>query len=247
MHLRDALTDGCGRVQRHFTESNLRANPKTFLRSLLPNPCTAPPEPSRAQTLAAAQMRSDLAFTSGSHLITKKVLTRDEFWRNTCTRSRAIQIGGANAMLNSGLATVAAIEKVIGFRLAAIVLLLVGSCLLIPRRADAQCTPEPTTIVRGTVYLDASDLSAYAPGAKIVVRDEFTIVSAVADREGKFRISNLDPGIYTVEATYLGLHAEQKISVEDGAEIEVILQLKLPDHGTSPSRRPREGDRGGEW
>lgn len=137
-------------------------------------------------------------------------------------------------MLNSGLATAAAATKAIGLRVAAIVLLLVGSCLLIPRRADAQCTPEPTTIVRGTVYLDASDLSAYAPGAKIVVRDEFTIVSAVTDREGKFRISNLDPGIYTVEATYFGLHAEQKITVEDGAEIEVMLQLKAPDLKAPP-------------
>ena len=56
-------------------------------------------------------------------------------------------------MLNSGLATAAAATKAIGLRVAAIVLLLVGSCLLLPRRADAQCTPEPTTIVRGTVYL----------------------------------------------------------------------------------------------
>ena len=134
-------------------------------------------------------------------------------------------------MLNSGLATVAAAtNKVIGFRLTAIALLLVGKLVSwIPRRADAQCTPEPTTIVRGTVYLDASDLSAYAPGATIVVRDEFTIVSAVADREGKFRISNLDPGIYTVEATYFGLHAEQKVTVEPGAEIEVCLESKPPD------------------
>ena len=137
-------------------------------------------------------------------------------------------------MLNSGLATVAAATKAIGFRVAAIVLLLVGSCLLIPRRADAQCTPEPTTIVRGTVYLDASDVPAYAQGAKVIVRDEFTIVSAVTDREGKFRISNLEPGIYTVEATYFGLHAEQKVTVEEGAEIEVTLQLKPLDFKAPP-------------
>ena len=137
-------------------------------------------------------------------------------------------------MLNSGLATVAATIKAIGLRVAAIVLLLVGSCLLIPRRADAQCTPEPTTIVRGTVYLDASDVPAYARGAKVVVRDEFTIVSAVTDREGKFRISNLNPGIYTVEATYFALHAEQKVSVEEGPEIEVMLQLKVPDLEAPP-------------
>ena len=72
-------------------------------------------------------------------------------------------------MLNSGLSTVAAATKPIGLRVAVTVLLLVGSCLLIPRRADAECTPEPTTIVRGTVYLDASDLSAYAQGVKVIV------------------------------------------------------------------------------
>ena len=137
-------------------------------------------------------------------------------------------------MLNSGQATVAAATKAIGLRVAAIVLLLVGSCLLIPRRADAQCIPEPTTIVRGTVYLDASEVPAYPPGAKIIVRDEFTIMSAVTDREGKFRISNLEPSIYTVEATYFGLHAEQKVTVEEGAEIEVMLQLKLPDLKAPP-------------
>ena len=137
-------------------------------------------------------------------------------------------------MLNSGLSTVAAATKPIGLRVAVTVLLLVGSCLLIPRRADAQCTPEPTTIVRGTVYLDASDLSAYAQGVKVIVWDEFTIVSAVTDREGKFRISNLEPGIYTVEATYFGLRAEQKVTVEEGAEIEVRLQLKPPDLKAPP-------------
>ena len=52
-------------------------------------------------------------------------------------------------MLNSGLATVAATIKAIGLRVAAIVLLLVGSCLLIPRRADAQCTPNRQQLSEG--------------------------------------------------------------------------------------------------
>ena len=59
-------------------------------------------------------------------------------------------------------------------------------------------------------------------------------MSAVTDREGKFRISNLEPGIYTVEATYFGLRAEQKVTVEEGAEIEVLLQLKPPDLKAPP-------------
>lgn len=136
-------------------------------------------------------------------------------------------------MLNSGLATVAAANKAIELRVTAIVLLLVGSCLLIPHRADAQCTHEPTTIVRGTVYLDASDVPSYAPGAKVIVWDEFTIVSAVTDHDGKFRFSSLEPGTYVVEATLFGLHDEQKISVKSGTEIHVALQLRIPNPTTS--------------
>jgi Carboxypeptidase regulatory-like domain len=133
-------------------------------------------------------------------------------------------------MLNSELATVAAAtNKVIGFRLTAIVLLLVGSCLLIPPMADAQCTPEPTTVLKGTVLLGASDKPTYAQGAKVIVQGEFLILSAVTDRDGKFRFSNMEPGTYTVETSYFGLHSEQEISVDPGTEVQVVLQLKLPD------------------
>jgi len=136
-------------------------------------------------------------------------------------------------MLNSGLATVAAATKVIGLRLTAIMLLLVGSYLIIPSMADAQCTSEPTTVLKGTVFLEAPGEPAYVQGAKVIVQGEFLTLSAVTDRDGEFRFSNIDPGVYTVEATYFGFYAEQKITVEDGAEIEVMLQLKLPDRGTS--------------
>jgi hypothetical protein len=136
-------------------------------------------------------------------------------------------------MLNSGLATVAVATKVIGLRLTAILLLLVGSCLIIPSMADAQCTPEPTTVLKGTVLLEAPGEPTYVQGAKVIVQGEFLILSAVTDRDGKFRLSNLEPGTYTVEATSLGLHAEQKISVEPGSEVQVVLQMKLPDHTIS--------------
>lgn len=137
-------------------------------------------------------------------------------------------------MLNSGLVTVAAAtnaatNKVIGFRLKAIVLLLVGSCLIIPSMADAQCVPEPTTVVKGTVFLEAPGEPARAQAAKVIVQGDFLILSAVTDRDGKFTFSNMEPGTYTVEAAFLGLHAEQKISVEPGTEVQVVLQLKLPD------------------
>jgi hypothetical protein len=109
---------------------------------------------------------------------------------------------------------------------------MVGICLLIPCGTEAHCTPEPTTVVQGTTFLEPPD--GPVPGAKVTVHGDFLIVSAITDREGKFRFSNLEPGIYTLEATYLGFYAEQKITVEAGAVVQVALQLKLRDLKASP-------------
>lgn len=120
----------------------------------------------------------------------------------------------------------------IGSILRATVLSVVGMCLLIPYGAQAQCSPEPTTVVQGTAFLQTPD--GPAAGAEVIVQGDFLIVSATTDREGKFRFSNLEPGAYTVEATYLGLYAEQKITVEAGALVQVTLQLKLSDLKAPP-------------
>ena len=48
------------------------------------------------------------------------------------------------------------------------------------------------------------------------------------------RATALGPGSYTVKATYFGLYAEQKITVEPGALVQVALQLKLPDLKAPP-------------
>ena len=119
-----------------------------------------------------------------------------------------------------------------GSILRATVLSMLAMCLLVPYRTLAQCSPEPTTVVQGTALLETPD--GPAAGAKVVVEDDFFIVSAITDREGKFRFSNLEPGTYTVEATYLGFYAEQKITVEAGALVQVTLQLKLPDLKAPP-------------
>lgn len=116
--------------------------------------------------------------------------------------------------------------------LRAIVLSVVGVCLMIPYGTEAQCTPEPSTAVQGTAVLGTPDRPA--PGAKVTVQGDFLIVSAITDRDGNFRFSNLEPGTYTVEATYFGLYAEQKITVEAGTVVQVALQLKLPVLKASP-------------
>lgn len=135
--------------------------------------------------------------------------------------------------MNSGPTTVAATSKAIELRITAIVLLLVGSCLIIPSLADAECGSEPATVVTGTVFLEIPGEPTYVQGAKIVVQGDFLILSAVTDHNGKFRFSNLEPGTYVVEATFLGLRDEQKISIESGTEVHVALQLRLPDPSTS--------------
>ncbi|HVN21172.1 MAG TPA: carboxypeptidase regulatory-like domain-containing protein [Dongiaceae bacterium] len=124
----------------------------------------------------------------------------------------------------------------IGLRLRAIVLLLVGACLIFPYGADAQCTPEPTTIVKGTVFLEAPDKPDYVQGAEVIVQGDTLILSAVTGREGMFSFSNIEPGTYTVEATYFGLHAEQKITIESGTVVQVALQLTLL--GPKAPRKP---------
>jgi hypothetical protein len=137
-------------------------------------------------------------------------------------------------MHRSRLSATSETINAMGLLFRATVLSVVGMCLIIPYWAAAQCTPEPTALVKGTVSLGSRNERDYVSGAKIIVQGDLMTLSAVTDHEGKFGFSNLEPGTYTVEATYLGLHAEQTITVEAGTKVQVVLQLKLPDRETSP-------------
>ena len=90
--------------------------------------------------------------------------------------------------------------------------------------------------MQGTVVLDDVGKPDYVAGAKIIIQSDFTIESAVTDQHGKFHFPNLDPGTYTVEATYFGLYAEQTITVEPGIEVQVPLQLRPLNVGSSARR-----------
>ena len=139
-------------------------------------------------------------------------------------------------MRHSRLSTASETINVIGLSFRATVPSVVCMCLIIPYTVAAQCTPEPITVVKGTVFLETPDQPAPVPGATIIIQLDFTTLSANTDSEGKFRFSNIEPGTYTVEATYFGLHAEQRITVEAGTELQAALQLKLHDRGTSAKR-----------
>ena len=136
-------------------------------------------------------------------------------------------------MHHSRLSTTSETINVMGLSFRVTVLFVVCMCLIIPYTAAAQCTPEPITVVKGTVIMESPNQPAAVPGAKIIVQSDFMMLAANTDHEGKFSFSNIEPGTYTVEATYFGLHAGQRITVEAGTEVQVALQLKLPGLETS--------------
>lgn len=123
----------------------------------------------------------------------------------------------------------------IDFRLRATVLLLVGIGVTMARGVEAQCAPPPETtgIVAGAVFLEEPGESLYVPGAEVLGQSDTMVLFSVTDQEGKFRLSNMEPGTYIVEATYFGLHAEQKITVEAGDLVQVGLPLTLTRSNTS--------------
>jgi carboxypeptidase family protein/PEGA domain-containing protein len=87
--------------------------------------------------------------------------------------------------------------------------------------------------VQGTVFLGAPK-PLYVPGAKVVLYGDTGISSTITDRDGKFDFFNVEPpGIYFLEATYLGLHAEQNVTVDAGAIVQVSLRLEAPDPNMS--------------
>jgi hypothetical protein len=115
-----------------------------------------------------------------------------------------------------------------------VALAAVGFCLTITCTAAAQCGAEPSTGVQGTVSAETTGAPGPAPGAKVTLWGDFTFLTAVADRDGKFHFSNVDPGTYLIEATYFDLRSEQKITVEDGIVLQVSLLLKVAKQGSAP-------------
>ena len=124
----------------------------------------------------------------------------------------------------------------VGSLVRATVLSVITMFMLAAYSGEARCTPEPVTTVRGMVTLDSYDKPESVAGVTVSLQGDYMIVSAVTDREGKFHFVNLEPGTYLVEATYLGLYAEQKITVKDGSEVQVNLQLKQRTAGNSAER-----------
>jgi len=110
------------------------------------------------------------------------------------------------------------------------VLLLLGSCLLIPNGMAGQATTTATSQLQGAVFSGPPNEPVCAPRAKVTLYGDTGVFSTVTDQDGKFAFSNIDlPGVYFIEAAYSGLHAEQNVMVHAGAVVQVSLHLEAPD------------------
>lgn len=108
-------------------------------------------------------------------------------------------------------------------------LLLLGICLLVPCGLAAQATSTTTSRLQGTVFSGTPNQPLYAPGAKVTLYGDTGIFSTVADQNGKFVFANsLPPGIYFIEASGLGLHAERNVKVPAGTVVQISLHLSDP-------------------
>lgn len=110
------------------------------------------------------------------------------------------------------------------------VLSLLGTCLLAPCWLAAQDATATTSRMQGTVFSGAPDEPLYRPGAKVTLYGDTGVISTITDRDGKFFFADVEPpGVYFLQASYLGLHAEQNVTVHAGAVVQVSLHLEVPD------------------
>jgi len=85
--------------------------------------------------------------------------------------------------------------------------------------------------MQGTVFSGAPDEPLYR--AKVTLYGDTGVISTITDRDGKFSFADVEPGVYFLQASYLGLHAEQNVTVHAGAVVQVSLHLEVPDPNMS--------------
>ena len=120
------------------------------------------------------------------------------------------------------------VSHLVGFNFRAVLLLLTFS-LLNAVASQAQALQPTAGAMQGTVSIAGGTDQTPVSGATIAVFGETSVSSTVSDREGKFSFSGLAPGIYVLEARYLGLRAQQKIGIGAGEIVQVSVQLESPN------------------
>ena len=99
------------------------------------------------------------------------------------------------------------VSHLVGFNFRAALLLLTFS-LLNAAASQAQAVQPTAGAMQGTVSIAGGTDQTPVSGATIAVFGETSVSSTVSDREGRFSSSGLAPGIYVLEARYLGLRAQ---------------------------------------
>jgi len=103
----------------------------------------------------------------------------------------------------------------------ALALGLIGAC------AFAQGAGQPTGAVQGLVFItDADSGRSVVPATKITL-DGPAHIEAQSDNEGKFALSIVPAGSYTITANAPGMAATQGVVVTSGAVSPVQLEMKL--------------------
>jgi len=79
--------------------------------------------------------------------------------------------------------------------------------------------------IEGSVFTLDSEGRSYVPGAKVTIQAHKTLETE-ADEKGQYSFNNLEPGQYTILASFPGLQAEEEITVAAGVALKVELELK---------------------
>ena len=105
-----------------------------------------------------------------------------------------------------------------------LLMLLIVLCLTFSSNSIAQTTVNAGS-VEGTAFVMDSGGASYVPGAKITLQGPKTI-EAETDGNGKYNFHDVEPGTYTIAASFPGLQTTQEVVVKSGAVAQADLELK---------------------
>jgi hypothetical protein len=109
--------------------------------------------------------------------------------------------------------------------LAALVCVCAGACAIIPLNAHAQDLDQVT--IRGRI---TDENGAIVPGASVTAILVETGVERTVetDADGRFRLIELEPGVYTVRASFTNFATEEKtdLTTVSGQNVELNFTLR---------------------
>jgi len=105
-----------------------------------------------------------------------------------------------------------------------LLMLLIVLCLIFSCNSVAQSTPNSGS-VEGAVFVMDSGGASYVPGAKVALQGPKAL-QAETDENGKYSFHDVEPGTYTIAASFPGLEATQEVVIKSGAVAKTDLELK---------------------